>query len=169
MNKSTILVEKVDGKNKNYRAYLRYMNIVIRRATEKDASSLLPLIEQLGYKISEAILLKNIKLHLSTDYNLFVALINDELVGFISLHIYQYVHLEDRLSRITALCVDAEHRSFGIGAKLLVHAEEYIKSEGCKIIELTSGVQREDAHRFYERHGYLEKRKRLVKDILNGI
>lgn len=141
------------------------MNIVIRRATEKDTSSLLPLIEQLGYKINETTLLENIKLHLSNDYNLFVALVNDEVVGFISLHIYQYVHLKDSLSRITALCVDAEYRSFGIGAKLLAYAEEYIKGKGCKIIELTSGIQREDAHRFYERYGYIEKRKRLVKDI----
>lgn len=141
------------------------MNIVIRRVTEKDASSLLPLIEQLGYKISEAVLYKNIKRHLSTDYNLLVALVDDKLVGFISLHIYQYVHLEDSLSRITALCVDAEHRSFGIGAKLLMQAEEYIKSKGCKTIELTSGIQREDAHRFYERHGYIEKRKRFIKEI----
>ncbi|HJU46320.1 MAG TPA: GNAT family N-acetyltransferase [Chitinophagaceae bacterium] len=141
------------------------MDITIRQAVEKDALSLLPLMEQLGYKISETDLLENIQLHLTSGYNLFVAEAHGKLVGFISIHIYRYLHLKNSLSRITALCIDAERRSFGIGARLLAYAEEYIKSEGCKLIELTSGIQREDAHRFYERQGYVEKRKRFVKEI----
>jgi GNAT superfamily N-acetyltransferase len=141
------------------------MDIVIRQVVEKDAPSLLPLIEQLGYKISEQNLLENIKLHLTPDYSLFVAEAQGKLIGFISIHIYHYPHLRESLSRITALCIDEEHRSFGVGVKLLVYAEEYIKSQGCSLVELTSGIQREDAHRFYERHGYEERRKRFNKNI----
>lgn len=141
------------------------MDITIRPAAEKDVVPLIPLMEQLGYQINEADLLENVKLHLKPEYVLFVAEIAGKLIGFISIHIYQYPHLKDSLSRITALCVDADYRSFGIGGKLLAYAEEYIKSCGCKIIELTSGLQREDAHRFYEKYGYKEKRKRFVKDL----
>lgn len=141
------------------------MDITIRQVTTKDTSSLLPLVEQLGYKITGTDLLENIQLHLTPGYNLFVAEAHGKLSGFISVHIYRYPHLKNSLSRITALCIDAEHRNFGLGAKLLAHAEEYIKGEGCTLIELTSGIQREDAHRFYERQGYVEKRKRFVKEI----
>lgn len=141
------------------------MGITIRPATENDVVPLIPLMEQLGYQISEADLLENIKLHLSPAYALFVSEMAGKLIGFISIHIYRYPHLKDSLSRITALCVDANYRSFGIGGKLLTYAEKYIKSRGCKLIELTSGIQREDAHRFYEKYGYKEKRKRFVKDL----
>lgn len=141
------------------------MDITIRSVTENDTAFLLPLMEQLGYHISEADLLENIKLHLKKEYALFIAEIPEKIIGFISIHIYQYPHLKESLSRITALCVDTNHRSFGIGSKLLAYAEEYIKICGCKMIELTSGIQREDAHRFYERQGYREKRKRFVKEV----
>lgn len=141
------------------------MDIIIRQVIEKDTPSLLPLMEQLGYKISEADLLENIQLHLTAGYNLFVAESHGKLTGFISIHFYRYPHLKENLGRITALCTDAEHRSFGLGGRLLTYAEEYLKSKNCKVIELTSGSQREDAHRFYERQGYIEKRKRFVKEI----
>ena len=46
-------------------------------------------------------------------------------------------------------------RSRGHGRALLGHVEEIAAAEGCEIVALSSGVQRTDAHRFYEeRMGY---------------
>jgi GNAT superfamily N-acetyltransferase len=53
------------------------------------------------------------------------------------------------------LVTDGAGRSKGRGRALLGHVEEIAAAEGCEIVALSSGVQRADAHRFYERHmGY---------------
>lgn len=41
-------------------------------------------------------------------------------------------------------------RSRGHGKALLDHLEELARAGGCQTIALSSGVQRQDAHRFYE-------------------
>lgn len=46
-----------------------------------------------------------------------------------------------------------EHRSKGYGAKLLSWLKEEAAKEGCQQMHLDSGMQRKDAHRFYEREG----------------
>lgn len=43
------------------------------------------------------------------------------------------------------------HRSKGYGAKLLSWLKEYAAKEGCLQLHLDSGIQRKEAHRFYER------------------
>ena len=45
------------------------------------------------------------------------------------------------------------HRSKGHGAKLLAWLKEHAVKEGCLQLHLDSGIQRKDAHRFYEREG----------------
>lgn len=48
------------------------------------------------------------------------------------------------------LVTDPRHRSRGYGETLLRWLEEFGRREGCGRIALSSGVQRTDAHRFYE-------------------
>ena len=46
-------------------------------------------------------------------------------------------------------------RSRGHGRALLGHVEELAAAEGCELVALSSGLERADAHRFYEdRMGY---------------
>lgn len=45
------------------------------------------------------------------------------------------------------------HRSKGYGAKLLSWLMDLAATEGCQQLHLDSGIQRKDAHRFYEREG----------------
>ena len=47
----------------------------------------------------------------------------------------------------------AAHRSKGHGARLLFWLREYAMGEGCGQLHLDSGMQRLEAHRFYEREG----------------
>jgi GNAT superfamily N-acetyltransferase len=44
-------------------------------------------------------------------------------------------------------------RSRGQGARLLAWLKAYAAQEGCRQLHLDSGIQRKDAHRFYEREG----------------
>jgi GNAT superfamily N-acetyltransferase len=50
------------------------------------------------------------------------------------------------------LSTDASHRSNGHGGALLSWLVDLAKKEGCQSLELDSGVQRFDAHRFYLAH-----------------
>lgn len=47
----------------------------------------------------------------------------------------------------------ASHRSQGIGSEFLAWLRDYAKQAGCRQLHLDSGIQRKDAHRFYEREG----------------
>lgn len=49
------------------------------------------------------------------------------------------------------LAVDPDHRSLGIGARLLDEAREWARGRGATHLELDSGEARADAQRFYER------------------
>lgn len=51
------------------------------------------------------------------------------------------------------LVTTAAHRSTGVGRALLGALAERAEAAGCTAIDLDSGVQRADAHRFYMREG----------------
>lgn len=46
-----------------------------------------------------------------------------------------------------------QSRSHGHGAALLTWLKQYAATAGCRQLHLDSGIQRKDAHRFYEREG----------------
>lgn len=51
------------------------------------------------------------------------------------------------------LAVDPDQRSRGIGKALLDAALAWAQAKGASHLELDSGIERKDAHRFYEREG----------------
>ncbi len=70
-----------------------------------------------------------------------------------ALHRTQMLHVEGETARITALVVAPEARRQGIASALVARAREW--SAGCAVLELTTGVQRKDAHTFYIREGFV--------------
>jgi GNAT superfamily N-acetyltransferase len=63
------------------------------------------------------------------------------------------------------LVVDEAHRSRGIGARLLDHLEQVARDAGAGCVELDSGHQRTDAHRFYRALGYQDTSLKFHKDL----
>jgi GNAT superfamily N-acetyltransferase len=64
------------------------------------------------------------------------------------------------------LITDQSNRSAGYGAKLLDFIHQFAKDNECSLVELSSGVQRVDAHRFYEnRMGYIKTSYSFRKEI----
>lgn len=57
-----------------------------------------------------------------------------------------------RFLYVDDLVTDAAHRSEGLGGRLLEWLTDVARSAGCDQLHLDSGVQRVDAHRFYEAH-----------------
>jgi GNAT superfamily N-acetyltransferase len=52
---------------------------------------------------------------------------------------------------VEELAVHPAHRSKGVGAKLLEAAKAWARERGASHLKLESSIDREDAHRFYER------------------
>ncbi|MDX1950731.1 MAG: GNAT family N-acetyltransferase [Verrucomicrobiota bacterium] len=58
-----------------------------------------------------------------------------------------------RFCYVDDLITAEEHRSKGHGAELLRYLRKFCVEQRCERLELDSGVQRKDAHRFYLREG----------------
>ncbi|MEU3108684.1 GNAT family N-acetyltransferase [Streptomyces albidoflavus] len=58
-------------------------------------------------------------------------------------------------SLIEGVRVHAGERGSGLGTLLIEWAVETSRAEGCRLVQLTSDAIREDAHRFYERLGFV--------------
>lgn len=56
---------------------------------------------------------------------------------------------------IEVVHVAASHRNQGIGSQMMRWAIERCRGRGCGMVQLTSNKKRTDAHRFYERLGFL--------------
>ncbi|WP_116140921.1 GNAT family N-acetyltransferase [Trinickia diaoshuihuensis] len=65
--------------------------------------------------------------------------------------------------RITSMVVDEHYRGRGIGSRLIAQAEQWFDAVGCVKLEVTSADSRLNAHRFYERHGFVRDGQRLSK------
>ena len=85
-----------------------------------------------------------------------VAQLGDEVVGVCQLIVFR--HLQQRgglCAEIESVHVDTDHRSAGIGSTLVAEAIDRARALGCYRVQLTSNRAREDAHRFYERLGFV--------------
>lgn len=56
--------------------------------------------------------------------------------------------------RVIGLAVKEEYQGKGLGTALLTLAESNAKAEGARLVALSSGFQRTEAHKFYEKLGY---------------
>ncbi|MEV0676375.1 GNAT family N-acetyltransferase [Actinosynnema sp. NPDC050436] len=58
-------------------------------------------------------------------------------------------------AQVEGVRVAAARRGGGLGEELLRWALEEARARGCAVVQLTSDLRREDAHRFYERLGFV--------------
>jgi GNAT superfamily N-acetyltransferase len=56
---------------------------------------------------------------------------------------------------IEAVRVARERRNSGLGRAMISEAIAIARARGCQRVELTSSATRKDAHRFYERLGFV--------------
>lgn len=144
--------------------YLKTHVMIIRVATPEDCPAILRLLEQLGYPaITLADTRKNLERHLTPGYRVLVAEIDGHVVAFIALHVFHLLHWVEPFGRISSFCVEDGFRSKGVGRQLLHAAEEWLITQGCGKIEVTSNARRIRAHQFYLKLGYTEDSRRFVK------
>jgi GNAT superfamily N-acetyltransferase len=64
------------------------------------------------------------------------------------------------------LVTASDHRGQGAGGALLGELESRAREAGCRLLDLDSGAQREDAHRFYFREGMVISGFHFIKRLL---
>ncbi|KAA8745474.1 GNAT family N-acetyltransferase [Paenibacillus sp. UASWS1643] len=89
--------------------------------------------------------------------SIIVAMDKDEVVGCLQLTIIPGIsRLGTTRGQIEGVRVGQGYRGRGIGESLFRYAINEAKSMGCDMIQLTTDKKRKDAHRFYERLGFVD-------------
>ena len=142
---------------------------LLREATPADASAVATLLGELGYPCTRDEATARIKV-MSSDETmvLVVADVHGDLRGLYSLDFMFYLPFGRTSCRITSLVVAPAHRNSGLGRQMLKDAEARALRRGAARVEVTSAEQREGAHAFYRRCGYVDASLRFVKRLGNA-
>ena len=95
-------------------------------------------------------------LQVTDDHALWVAEANGEVVGTYQLSMLPGL-ARDGMWRalVESVHVRADQRGMGVGERMMRHAIEQARARGCGLLQLTSDKRRTDAHRFYQRLGFV--------------
>ncbi|HET7686293.1 MAG TPA: GNAT family N-acetyltransferase [Candidatus Limnocylindria bacterium] len=135
----------------------------IRPARPADAGAVAELSGQLGYPVDANEQARRLAPVLASERDAVLVAVDvaDRPIGWI--HVQERMLLEASGQALVAgLVVDAAHRSDGIGRALLAAGEAWARERGLATMRVLSRVERERAHRFYQREGY-----RIIKRSLN--
>ena len=87
---------------------------------------------------------------------LVAAVVSETIVGTLQLSFLPGLSRRGALrAQIEGVRVAASVRSHGVGAAILGWAVEEARRRGCALVQLTTDKARGDAHRFYERLGFV--------------
>ena len=140
----------------------------IRDAVPADAAALAELSAQLGYPVPPDEMAERLAALLADPHHRVFVFSSDAggVLGWV--HVFRSLYLEaPPMAEIGGLVVDEAARSRGIGARLVARVERWALAHGLVRIRVRSRLEREDAHRFYDRLGYsrLKRQQVFVKDL----
>lgn len=139
--------------------------VTVRRASPEDANSVSILLGELGYPNDEEFARKKLALLSSSIDRVFVAEVDQTVVGFISVHLLPVIHAPGLLAKVTGLVVSSAFRGRGAGRALMSSAEMFSAAQGATRIEIISGNHRSEAHAFYRKLSYTSTdQTRFIKD-----
>ena len=132
------------------------MRVTIRAAHPQDAKAVSKMIrEELATPVSAsdtAHLLA--KLCVSPRHRVFVAVVDELVVGFLHACDYDSILSHYQIKHITAMAVSHSYRRVGIGKALLRRAERWAAESGAAGVALEASVLQTDAHAFFAACGY---------------
>ena len=108
-----------------------------------------PIMKQLRTDLTEETYIELLQDMIKDGYKLFAMYVEDEIVSLVGLS-WRINFYNKRHIFIYDLVTDVSQRSFGYGEKLLKYIHDWAIENGAEYVALESGLQRSDAHRFYE-------------------
>ena len=139
------------------------MNIRIA-ITDAEIAACYPVMRELRPHIAEDQFLSRVRGQEDAGYRLAFVRESDALVAVAGFRIGENLAW-GRFLYVDDLVTLPAQRSKGHGARLLSWLKEYAAKEGCRQMHLDSGIQRKDAHRFYEREGMTMAGFHFVENI----
>ncbi len=138
----------------------------IEKAEPSHAHDALKLLSQLGY---ESTLQDLTRVLAQTDrrYEVYIAKLDDKVVGLMSVIYFDYFPSQERICRITAIVVDQNTRGAGVGSQLIDFAKGLCKKRFCSKLEVTTSLARQATQQYYEKIGFTKTSYRYVQDIPN--
>lgn len=137
----------------------------IRIARQEDAPKISSLLFQLGHPMTAGKLVDKIQSLISHPDHLLVVYDDNGVAAVMSVHFIPQLAKEGELAVVSYLVVDESARNNGVGKALEEYCLAVSTARNCDRIEIHCNIRRTDAHRFYERQGYLEERKHFRKKI----
>ncbi|WP_195428229.1 GNAT family N-acetyltransferase [Clostridium sp. D46t1_190503_E9] len=139
--------------------------INIRKISISDYRDIYLLNKELGYLYPEEKVREKIKYIIENKKDIIlVAYIENNIIGYIHGGEYELLY-SDSLINILGFVVKESYRKNGVGTALINKLEEIARENKFSGIRLVSGIDRENAHRFYERNGYIyrKEQKNFIK------
>lgn len=120
--------------------------------TDAEIAACFPVMHQLRTDLGESEFVSRVREQVSHGYKLAFM---DEETGVVAVAGFRTGQnlAWGRFLYVDDLVVSSARRSHGCGAKMLDWLRAYAISASCGQLHLDSGMQRPDAHRFYEREG----------------
>jgi len=143
--------------------------IEIRACTLQDAVAVGALLRELGYPVSAVQAAGRIREFGGTGADpILLAEADGRIVGLLAAHLCKMLQYARPVMRVTALVVAGNVRRGGVGKLLMERAEQIAVAAGCELVELTSAMDRADAHAFYRALGYEANSLRFRKPIVGA-
>lgn len=141
-------------------------DIIVRRAVRTDLPRIVELLQQesIAGEVREDVgpplpgRYRDAFAAIERDENnaIFVAEIAGMVVGAFQRTFIQHLQRGgERVAEIESVIVDEAHRGRGVGGVMMRWGLDEARAAGCTRVQLTSNVARKDAHRFYERLGFV--------------
>lgn len=135
--------------------------------TSSEILEAFPIMKQLRTHLDESMYLELVLESQEVDRYKMVALFDENKIvavtGFKPMTTLYY----GRFVWVCDLVTDTHERSKGYGEKLLTYVHEWAKENKYESVALSSGLQRTDAHRFYEDVMNYDKVSYVFKTLLN--
>ncbi|HYN90211.1 MAG TPA: GNAT family N-acetyltransferase [Ardenticatenaceae bacterium] len=149
--------------------------LTIRRATREDVPSIVRLLadDPLGH-LRERIEQPTAQAYydafdeIDRDPNNALVMVEarGEVIGTLQLTFIRHLAFQGgRRAQIEAVRVDERYRSLGVGRYLFDWAISRAREQGCHLVQLTTNKNRTDAHRFYERLGFVASHEGMKLDL----
>ncbi|MBD2257147.1 GNAT family N-acetyltransferase [Pseudanabaena sp. FACHB-2040] len=132
--------------------------------SETELSRCFPVMVQLRPHLSQAEFINRVLQQRQEGYQLVYVQAEDGVKAVAGFRI-QNLLAHGRILYVDDLVTDASSRSQSYGKQLITWLHEQAQAQGCSSLQLDSGVQRADAHRFYFREGLVITSFRFVKPL----
>lgn len=151
------------------------LNISIRRATRDDVPEIVRLLaddslgrrrEKFEQPLPESYYDAFLEIDSDRQNELVVLELDGRVIGTMQLTFIPSLSFQGgKRAQIEGVRVDSSHRNLGLGHKLFEWAIERARAEGCRLVQLTTNIERTDAQRFYRDLGFTASHTGMKIDL----